>query len=1043
MIYATIARLTHRPFLALGLILASAGTLAAQVTVSGRITDKANGQPLVGARVVVVGTSLTAATNAEGRYRIGNVPSGPGQVRASQIGYASATKSTTVSEAGGSTIDFTLVLTPYSLDEVVVTATGDQAKREISNAVSTVEVTEMVKTSPIANMSDLLVAKAPGVQVLPGNITGGGARVRIRGNSSLSLSNNPIYVVDGIRVISDVNSSSIGVGGTNPSRVNDLNPEDIESIDVVRGPSASTLYGTDAANGVIIIKTKKGKAGRPVWNAYIEQGMIRDENKYPSNYRAWRTGSSTASNATVCRLSDQVARTCTVDSLTAYNPWRDIDASPLSTGNRKQYGMQVSGGSDAIRYFMSGEWEDEVGVITMPAAFRERLLASRNIGKVPYEQWHPNALRKVNARANLSANVSEQADVQVNIGFVTSSQRLPQVDNNTTGLGSNLYGGPGFKNNIITPGNGVGVRNNLGYRLFTPDEFFSETVNQDINRTITSGTFNYRPTSWLAARVVGGLDFISRQDGDLCRRDECTPFTAIYRTGFRQDNRSTFFNYTLDANATASYRMGDQVGAKSVIGLQYGKEKFNRNAGYAENLSPGGTTLQSGSNPSVSEATSISATAGFFAEQNISYKDRLYLTAAVRSDKNSAFGTNFQRVFYPKAGVSYVISDEGFFPKARALSSLRLRGSYGASGRQPGPNDALPFFGTLTTNVDGIDSPGLVVSSLGNAGIRPERSAEIELGFDAGFADGKVSLEFTYYKKSSKDALIARTLAPSAGTAATRLENIGKTQNEGIEASINAGIINNRNFSWETTLSGSYNKGKIVSLGGNPPSRGTTTSDIEGYPIQAWWLRPYTYQDKNADGIIAWWAPTTVLGVVTQDVRNELFVGDTTIYVGPSLPPAEFTAYNTFDLFGKKLRIQALVDAKVGGYQLNGNERIRCQSRTNCQGDMDPKSSLKVQAAAVAVRQHPLATQYGYVEKTDFIRFRELSFTYSFSDKWARWFAADRISATLSGRNLGFLTKYSGIDPESGYFGTSIGVVSDFQTTPAPTYYTFRLNVAF
>lgn len=1038
MTHQRVHRLALRPLASLALLLVSAGTLAAQGTVTGLVTDKGNGQPLVGARVVVVGTSLIASTNAEGRYRLANVPGGTQQVRASQIGYAAATVSAAVTAGASVSVDFALVLTPYSLSEVVVTATGEQAKREVGNAVSTVEVTDLVKTNPIANMADLLVAKAPGVQVLPGNITGGGARVRIRGNSSLSLSNNPIYVVDGVRVVSDVNSSSIGIGGTNPSRVNDLNPEDIESIDVVRGPSASTLYGTDAANGVIVIKTKKGKAGRPVWNAYIEQGAIRDENKYPSNYRPWRTGSSTASNSTVCRLSDQVQRLCTVDSLTVYNPWRDRDASPLSTGHRQQYGLQVSGGTDAVRYYLSGEWEDEVGVITMPAAFRERLLAGRNIGKVPFEQWHPNALRKVNARANISANIGDRVDVQGNLGFVTSSQRLPQTDNNTTGLGSNLYGGPGFKNNIISPGLGLPSRNNLGYRLYTPDEFFSETVNQDINRTVTSGTFNYRPTSWLAARVVGGLDFVAREDGDLCRRDECVPFSSVYRSGFRQDNRSTFFTYTLDANTTASYSLGEQVTAKTVAGVQYVKEKFTRNAGYAENLSPGGTTLSAGSNPAVSEATTITATAGFFVEQSIGYKDRLYLTGAVRSDKNSAFGTNFQRVYYPKAGLSYVLSDEPFFPRNSALSSLRIRGSYGASGRQPGPNDALPFYGVLTSSVDNVDSPALVVSSLGNKSIKPERTAEVELGFDAGLLDGKVSLEFTYYKKTSKDALIARTLAPSAGTATSRLENIGKTQNEGIEASINASIINTRNVGWEMTLSGSYNKGKIVSLGGNPPSRGTTTSDIEGYPIQGWWTRPYTYQDKNGDGIIAYWAPTSANAAL-----NEIVVGDTTVYIGPPLPPAEFTAYNTFDLFGRKLRIQALVDAKAGGYQLNGNERIRCQSRTNCRGDMDPSAPLKVQAAAVAVRQHPLATQYGYIEKTDFIRFRELSFTYNFPDKWARWFAADRISATLSGRNLGVLTKYSGLDPESGYYGTNVGVVSDFQTAPPSTYYTFRLNVAF
>jgi TonB-linked SusC/RagA family outer membrane protein len=1041
MITPTLRTLPRRAFLAVALLLGTAASATAQAVVAGRVTDQANGNALVGARVIVVGTSLTATTSADGRYRIAGVPGGQMQIRASQIGYASITRGLPVAATGTTTVDFQLVLTPYSLDEVVVTATGDQAKREVGNVVSTVETADLVRTTPVANMNDLLVAKAPGVQVLPGNLTGAGARVRIRGNSSLTLSNNPIYVVDGIRVTSDVNSSSIGIGGTNPGRVNDLNPADIESIDIVRGPSASTLYGTDAANGVIVIKTKKGRAGKPVWNAYVEQGAITDKNNYPSNYRAWRTGSSTASNSTVCRLADVVLHACTVDSVTAFNPWRDPESSPLSTGHRQQYGLQVSGGTDLIRYYVSGDWEDEIGVLTMPSIFEQRLLAARNIGQVPYEQLHPNGLRKTNVRANLSANLSDKMDVQVNTGFVTSTQRLPQTDNNTTGLGSNLYGGPGFKHNIITPATGVTARDNYGYRLYTPDDFFSETVNQYINRTISSGTFNYRPTHWLAARVVGGLDFISREDTDLCMRDQCTYFgfsatdpSVGSKAGYKQDNRSTFWDYTLDANSTASYRLGENVGGKSVVGMQIVKEKFARNGAFASYLPPGATTVTAGAIPSADETTSITATVGYFAEQTFSYKDRLYFTGAFRTDRNSAFGKSFQRVYYPKASLSYVVSDEGWFPKGNLVTSFRLRGAYGASGRQPGPNDAIPFLVPVVSNVDGVDTPGLVVSALGNSTLKPERTSEVELGFDAAMLRNKVNLEFTYYKKVSRDALIGRTIAPSAGTAATRLENIGKTMNEGIEVTINSNIVDTRNFGWEVTLAGSYNKGKIVSLGGNPPNRGTTNSDIEGYPIQGWWLRPYTYADKNGDGIIQY---------STNPALNEITVGDTAVYVGPPLPPAEFTAYNTIDLFGRKLRVQALVDAKAGGYQLNGNERIRCQSRTNCRGDMDPTASLQEQAAAVAVRQTPSATQYGYVSKTDFVRFRELSFTYNFPDKWARFFAASRLSATVAGRNLAILTKYPGIDPESGYFGTNIGVVSDFQTAPPARYYTFRLNVAF
>jgi TonB-linked SusC/RagA family outer membrane protein len=1039
MIIAAICNLARRPLLILALLLGSTSVVAAQGIVSGRVTDQANGNALVGARVVVVGTSLTASTNAEGRYRITGVPAGTAQVRASQIGYASATRPATVADQGAATVDFGLVLTPYSLDEVVVTATGEQAKREVGHAVSTVDATLLVANGPVSNMNDLLVGKAPGVQVLPGSTTGTGGRVRIRGNSSLSLSNNPIYVIDGVRMVSDVGSQAIGIGGSSPTRVNDLNPEDIESIDVVRGPSASTLYGTDAANGVIVIKTKRGKAGRPVWNAYLEQGYITDGNKYPNAYRGWRNGSTT-SNTTQCFLSQVVAvnpaARCVQDSVTSFNLWEDKQVSPLGTGNRNQVGVQVSGGSDAVRYYLATEWERELGVLQMPEIFEQRILATRGVTEVSSEQMQPNHLRRVNLRANVSANFSDKLDVQVSSGFVTSSLRLPQIDNNLFGIGSNGYGGPGYRTFLIDPDGSTGPapqRNNFGYRAATPDEIFSMIHYQDVNRAISSGTLNYRPTSWLSAKATAGLDFISRVDTELCRRDEC-PFVGTARTGFKDHVRTTFFVYTGDAAATASYNLADNVRAKTIVGAQYSKDNNTRNIAGSEDLVPGSTTIGAGSIQVGGEATTTSVTLGFYGSQQFAFKDRLYLTAEVRSDRNSAFGNLYDRVYYPKFAVSYVLSDESFFPRSSALTSLRLRGAWGASGRQPGANDALLFFSPLTTNVDQQDTPGLVLSALGNPLLKPERSQELELGFDAALLNNRVNLEFTFYDKSSRDALISRVIAPSAGTAASRFENIGEVRNRGIEVALSSSIIESRDFSWDLTASGSYNRNKIVSMGGLPPSRGTTNSDIEGYPIQGWWLRPFTYQDKNGDGIIQGDTATAV---------RELFVGDTTVYVGPPLPPAELSAYSTMTFLNKKLELRTLVDAKIGGYQSNGTERIRCQSRLNCRGEIDPTAPLSEQARAIAVRVHPSATQYGYVEKTNLLRLREISLTYYLPDRIANYFSAGQISVTAAGRNLGILTGYSGIDPEGGYFGDNIGVQSDFQTPPPPTYYTFRINVRF
>jgi len=1001
---------------------------AQQGAVAGRVTDQANGQALVGARVQILGTSFTAQTTAEGRFRFNNVPIGPQTVRVVALGYGAQNKVADVRANEVATVDFGLAIVAYSLGEFVVTATGEQSRKEIGNAISTVSVTELAKTAPVANMGDLLAARAPGVQVLPGNITGGGSRVRIRGNSSLSLSNNPIYIVDGAKIWSDVNSSSIGIGGTNPSRVNDLNPEDIESIDVVRGPSAATLYGTDAANGVIVIKTKRGQAGKPQWNFNLEQGFIKDQNTYPTAYRGWRTG-STISNTTQCLLSNVIAATCVQDSVSRYNLFADDQVTPNGTGHRQQYGLNVRGGSETVTYYVAAEWEDETGYLQMGKVFEDIYKARYSVNQVPEKSASPNALTRTNFRTNLTARISQNFDLDASIGYVTSNQRLPQTDNNTTGLLSNGFGGPGFKNNQVSHATGQAARTNYGYRQFTPDEFFTEAVEQAINRTTTSLTANLRPTSWLSFKATGGYDFTSRKDTDLCVRGVCAPFGSVTPLGFKQDNRTENFVWTGDVVGNANYDLTGTLRARTSLGWQYGKERFNRNGTFSYDLPPGATTVTAGAVPSADEATVETATLGYFVEQWFGWRDRMFLTLAVRTDKNNAFGADFQRVYYPKAALSWVLSDESFMEgRPGFISEFRLRGAYGSSGRQPGPNDAIAFYTPSSTNVDNVDTPTLVVSSVGNPTLKPERSTELELGFDMSMFSSNLNLEFTWFTKDSKDALIARDLPPSLGAVGSRFENIGQVNNKGIEAVISAVVLNQPSVGWDLTFAGSYTKNEIIDLGGLPPIVGTTTSDKEGYPIQGWWQRPYTYADANGDGLIA---------------RSEVAVGDTNVYVGPSLPPTELTLFTGFEFLGRKLRIQANLDSKLGGYQLNGTERIRCQSRLNCRAVIDPTTPIWEQARAVANRETGTATQYGFMEKTDFLRVREVSATWTMPDRWAQAIRASRVSLTFAGRNLAVLTDYTGLDPESGYFGTNIGVVSDFQTAPPPSYYTFRVNVAF
>ncbi len=1004
-----------------GLLLALPGTLVAQGTISGRVTDRSSGQAIAGARVAVVGTAITTQTNVEGRYTLPGVPDGSAVVRASAVGYAAATQSVAVQAGESATADLQLAFTPFTLDELVVTATGDEARRAIGNSIATIRADSLVASKAITNMNDLLVAKVPGVHVLPGNLTGAGARVRIRGTNSLSLSNEPIYVIDGVRMESAVNSSSIGIGGTNPSRVNDINPDELESIDVVKGPSAAALYGTAAVNGVIVIRTKRGQAGPARWNTYSELGAIRDNNRYPDAYRGWAPA-STALNTTQCLLTNSVRAVgdplrCVLDSVTTYNLFDDPEASPIGTGWRGQVGTQVSGGADAARYFLSAEYEDERGPLRMPPFAYGRVLERRRIAEVPYEQYRPNARERVSVRANVQGTVSPKLDLAATTNFISSTQRLPQTDNNTTGLLSNALGGKGSKDTV-----------RYGYRAFTPDQFFDETVAQDINRFIGSGTANWRPNRWLAARAVGGVDYTGRVDTDLCRRDECTDFSTTSITGFKEDNRRSFFQYTLDVNAAATFSVGPSVQSKTTLGLQYFKSRVHQNGAFGEDLPPGAGTVTPGAILDADEVNEESKTLGAFVEQTFSHNNRLFVTGALRRDDNSAFGKDFTAVYYPKASVSWVISEEPFFRAPAWLASLRLRAAVGSSGQQPEPTDALRFFTPTAASVENVDVPALVFSTLGNPSLKPESAREIEAGFDAAFLDRRVSLDFSVYHKRTKDAFIARVLPTSAGSAVDRFENIGAVRNSGVEVLLNAIVLNRPRIGWDVSVNAAYNANKIESMGGVPPIKGTTIWQIEGYPVNSYWQIPYTYADLDTNGVIT---------------ANEIITGDTPVFVGQQNPKTEISVSTGVDLFGRKLRVSGLVDYKGGHYQLNGSDRIRCESRLNCDGLIDPGAPLWKQARVVALRETAVRTQYGFIEKAAFLRFRELSVTYQLPDALARVMRAERVSVTAAGRNVFKITDYSGMDPESNYFEGNTGVVSDFQTAPPVTYWTLRINIGF
>jgi TonB-linked SusC/RagA family outer membrane protein len=1007
-----------------------AGPAAAQQgTVTGRVTDAGSGQPVPAAQVRVAGSTLGTLTNESGNYTLRGVPAGTVTVRVLTIGYGESSQPVTVAAGGTAAANFALRASTIALNPVVVTATGEQRRVEVGNAVSQIQAAEVVERSSVQNVGDLLTARTPGVMVVGGTQTGAGVRVRVRGTSSLSLSNNPIYVIDGVRVEGSTGSSTVSVGGTTPSRVGDLNPEEIQSIEVVRGPSAATLYGTDAANGVIVITTKRGVAGPPRWTYYTEQTAIEDRNDYPLAYHGW-TAASRANNTTQCTLAQSVVvgpTACTQDSVTSYSPTRDAQSTPFGRGYRQQHGLQVRGGTEAMRYFLHGEWEDEDGVTQVPQ-FERNHLAARGLSLLP-EQRSPNHFGRITGRANFNITLPGNSDLAVNAGYTSQDLRLPMSDDaGTAGIAANIYGGPGFKHNI-NPNTGDTL---FGWREFTPRRVYQAVTTQSIERLITSVGGNTRPAEWLTLRGSAGLDFTQRTDTQLCRFSQCVGADTL---GYKIDNRANFFVYTLDAASTATRQFSRDVESQTTAGLQYYRNVFNRNGARGNQLAPAAVTVGSGAVKFADETTSESRTLGGYIEQRVSLRDRLFLTGAVRSDRNSAFGQQFETVFYPKLSASWVISDEPFFPGVGFVDQLRLRSAYGASGVQPGTIDALPYFSTTTLLGESGERPGIVFSALGNPDLRPERSAEFEAGIDGTFFNSRLTTEITYYNKLSRDALIERVLPPSAGTGATvRFENLGEVRNRGWEALVNAQIVQSRAFGWDMSLNGTTNHNELESLGGEASIvLSSTLRNVEGYPLNGWWSRRLVgYEDKDGDNIIEF---------DTAAVRSEIMVSDSVEFLGHSAPRYEAALTNGFDFWQKRFRLSAMVDYKGGHMIYNNTERIRCASRNNCRGLVDPTAPLDEQARVVAVRQHPSRTVAGFIEPGDFIRFRELSLSFDAPQNWAsRVLGSRQVTATFAARNLGILwTKYSGVDPEA--FGTTGDAPSSFQAFAPPTFFTFRLTL--
>ncbi|HEV8641177.1 MAG TPA: TonB-dependent receptor [Methylomirabilota bacterium] len=994
------------------------GTLFQTGTVTGRVTDSASGQAVVGVGVFLNRTRWRAMTDADGRYRMADVTPGPYTLAARRIGYRVFTQPVTVEADQEAIVDVTLRAAPSELEAVVVTATGERRLLELGHVVGRINADSLVKEAPVTTLTELLTARVPGLQVFQTQGTvGGRVNLLVRGPNSFGLTNQPIFIIDGVRYTTDERTplcSGACPGSTEPtSPLNDLNPNDIESVEVVKGPSAATLYGTDAANGVVVITTKRGRAGPPRWNAYasgtttnIPTGRMRDI------WWGWGTVNGIPNNPNLsCTLERKESGSCTQqDSVTLLRiAHKDPQFSIFAPKPTYQYGLNVSGGAADLQYYFSADFTDATGAIRMPPAFVDDLKARLGLSELPPEWREPNSAGNLNLRSNVSAVLGQTLDLRLNTGYVHSSTNALTV----AGFG---YDGPLM---WVTPANPYPLAS-FGR---SPETAFARWSTDDVDRFV--GTFNgdWRPLRWLSARARLGLDLLGSRKHALARQGD-QPANRVLSSGSVEETRTRQLSLTADLGASATARRG-RLSARTAVGAQYTRTLLDAVGVFGTGLAPGQTAVPGATLVQDFYNYRESVVLGGYVEQMLGLNDRLFVTGAVRVDGASAFGRAYQAAAYPKLGASWLVTSERFMPRIPGLDELRLRFALGASGAQADAAWARPGFSLQSGVIDSQTVQLYLPTALGNPDLRPERTRESELGFDASAFAGRLNLEVTRFARRTTDQIVFVPLPSGLGSI---YDNLGLTTQSGFEATINARVLDTRVVSLDLRYQHSYYTTKLVDLG-----RGLVTCSgndqwgcyREGYPLGARFYQPISgWQDSNGDGVLSF---------------NEIQF-DTLTYAGESFPPRTQALSPVLGLFEGRVRISALLERQSGFTQIDPYACPRSSIVAACRELVDWNTPVEVQARMLLA-----ATP----QPAGFTRLREVTVALDLPPHVTRVARLQRATLVVSGRNLALWSKFTGADPEVhdpnhvsvGAFGISGGGAAS--GIPLGRSYSVRLDLGF
>ena len=985
--------------------------------VSGRVTDARTQRPVANASVMLDDSARVAHTDVDGHFRFINVAAGTHRVVVRSVGFARQNRSVTVSDEQTTTMEIVLTSSVNTLDQVVVTATGAQRYRELGHVVSVVNADSVIRESRVTSLSELLTARVPGLQVLPGNggVVGGEVALRLRGQTTSALDPQPVVIVDGVRY-RDNNLTDNGqglvaqrgrdFGNEGRSPLNDLNVNDIETIEVVKGPSASTLYGPDAANGVIVITTKRGKTGKTQWHFYTSPSLTMQPSTdaTPSTgYRGWghdpNTGETVAFNCTL-EYQAQPAPQCVLDSITtAPSVLFDPRYSILAKQRPQWYsGASVSGGVSALTYFFSTNYTNETGSLKVSPYMAELIESQLGTDKLDDAIRDPNTQQTTGFSATIAAQLNPTTEVHVVGNYVQATQRAVNI--NSLYQSELLVG-------TIPP------NTDSTYLQQIPTYAMLQSSQMQMNRLIASGGATMHPWPWLTLTADLGADIGSSID----RVIEPTGAEGADFTGYVSEDRAQNMNRNASLGATAEAR-GGSVTFRSSVGTQYTYTKLDATLTQGLGIAPGSSSISTATQVAASQSWNETAELGVYGEEVVGWRDRLFVTGSLRLDGSTTFGDAYKARPFPKAGVSWIVSEEPFFQplRDRGVNELRLRFSYGVASRYPTSEMKEGIVNALTTQFSGQSWNTFSRTLLANPTVGPERSGDAEYGLDATLATN-VSLGLAWYHRRTNDQLNRLTM-PTGFT--TQWANVGDVVSKGFEATLGVKVLQSRPLAVDLNATYARNTDKLVRLKDATGTQLLSGSLWVGAPLGASFGQTITaVSDNNGDGII----------------NSDEYTLTPVHYLGTLFAPNVYTLSPEIAVLGSHLRFRTLVDRQTGGVQV---DRVTpgCGNAGLCVAAFLKTTPLREQAKILGF------VQGEQVVSSNFTRWRELSLTADVPTSLLRPLRLSQATTSLQVRNLALWTNFRSPDPESIpglgqvalYRGQNVGI-------PQARAWTIRVDV--